>query len=167
MIRSMYRPAEGELQTDLALEAIDAARQDAEGLLRIDLCDEPAAACEPILRDLFGFHPLAVDDALAESHYWSAYDRAILRSSAPPELQEQLAPRFVDLLAVCRRAVSLPVPSLSLKAVSRYLGFPWPGHDDWLAAYLDYRTWLDRDDVEMLARACAYQRADVQALAWV
>lgn len=78
MIRSMYRPAEGELQTDLALEAIDAARQDSRGLLWIDLSGEPAEMCEPILRDLFGFHPLAVDDALAESHHpkiddWGSY----------------------------------------------------------------------------------------------
>ncbi len=78
MIRSFYRPAEGILQTDLSLEAIAAARQDAEGLLWIDLCDEPVATCEPILRDLFGFHPLAVDDALAESHHpkvddWGSY----------------------------------------------------------------------------------------------
>lgn len=78
MIRSMYRPAEGELQTDLALEAIDAARQDSRGLLWIDLSGEPVEMCEPILRDLFGFHPLAVDDALAESHHpkvddWGSY----------------------------------------------------------------------------------------------
>ena len=110
-------------------------------------------------------------DAVAETdgplYHWSAYDRTILRGSAPPELQEQLAPRFVDLLATCKRAVSLPVPSLSLKVVSRYLGFPWPGSDDWFAAYLDYCTWLDWNDVEALTRACVYQRADVQALAWV
>jgi uncharacterized protein len=100
-------------------------------------------------------------------YHWSAYDRSILRSSASPDLGEQLAPRFVDLLAVCQRTVSLPLPNLSLKAVAPYLGFPWPGHDNWFLAYLDYRSWLDQGDLEALARACTYQRADVQALAWV
>ncbi len=78
MIRSLYRPPDGALQTDLSLEAITAAQQDAAGLLWIDLCGEPASVCEPILRDMFGFHPLAVDDALAESHHpkvddWGSY----------------------------------------------------------------------------------------------
>ncbi|GAB4422365.1 MAG: hypothetical protein Kow00106_19570 [Anaerolineae bacterium] len=100
-------------------------------------------------------------------YHWSPYDRSMLNSSAPPDLCEQLAPRFVDLLAVCRRTVSLPLPSLSLKAVAPYLGFPWPGHDDWFLAYQDYQSWLDWGDLEALARACTYQRADVQALAWV
>ncbi len=113
----------------------------------------------------------ALDEAVGTGdepiYHWSAYDRTVLRNSAPPKIRERLAPRFVDLLTVCRNAVSLPLPGWSLKDVAPYLGFPWPGGDDWLLAYQDYCTWLENSDVEALARACAYQRADVQALAWV
>lgn len=39
-----------------------------DGLLWLDLTDEPHEVCEPLLRDTFGFHPLAVEDALKETH---------------------------------------------------------------------------------------------------
>ncbi len=34
----------------------------------MDFAGEPNQTCEPILLDVFGFHPLAVDDALQETH---------------------------------------------------------------------------------------------------
>lgn len=39
-----------------------------EGLIWLDFEGEPPQACEPILLNIFHFHPLAVDDALQESH---------------------------------------------------------------------------------------------------
>ncbi|MEP0762733.1 MAG: magnesium/cobalt transporter CorA [Chloroflexota bacterium] len=83
MIRSLHYGKDGALRVDLSMEAIAAARQSADGLLWLDLCDEPPARCEPILRDVFGFHPLAVDDALAESHHpkiddWGEYLLVVL-----------------------------------------------------------------------------------------
>lgn len=83
MIRSLHYANDGALRADLTLEAIAAIRQSAEGLLWLDLCGEPPAQCEPILRDVFGFHPLAVDDALAESHHpkiddWGDYLLVVL-----------------------------------------------------------------------------------------
>jgi magnesium transporter len=68
MIRSLYYTRDGRVRADLAPEAFPAALQDAQGLLWIDMSCEPAEVCEPILRQVFGFHPLAVDDALNESH---------------------------------------------------------------------------------------------------
>jgi magnesium transporter len=38
------------------------------GLLWLDFDGEPPQVCEPILRQAFDFHPLAVEDALQESH---------------------------------------------------------------------------------------------------
>ena len=83
MIRSLHYANDGALRADLALEAVAAVQQSAEGLLWLDLCGEPPAQCEPILRDVFGFHPLAVDDALAESHHpkiddWGDYLLVVL-----------------------------------------------------------------------------------------
>ena len=68
MIRSLYRPVAGELRTDLKPHEFPTALQDEGGLLWVDLEDEPADRCEPILRDIFAFHPLAIEDALHQSH---------------------------------------------------------------------------------------------------
>ena len=53
----------------------------------VDLSNEPADVCEPILRETFGFHPLAVDDALAEMHTpkvddWGQYIYLALHAAA-------------------------------------------------------------------------------------
>lgn len=144
--------------------AILAPGQDAQTLT---LPDGQPVTLAPDVESLWAVLASAVQGTDGPIYHWSAYDRSILRSSASPDQIEQLALRFVDLLAVCKRAVSLPLPSLSLKTVAPHLGFPWPGHDDWFIAYQDYLVWLDWGDLEALARACAYQRADVQALAWV
>ena len=100
-------------------------------------------------------------------YHWTGYDMGILRATAPLDVRAQFEPRFTDLHAVFKRAVSLPLGSTSIKAISVYLGFPWMGYTDWLAAYLDYRYWLDEGNLSALARACTYQRADVQSMAWV
>ena len=68
MIRSLYRTGAGDVSVDLSPDAFTRALEDLEGLLWVDLCDEPVASCEPMLRQVFGFHPLAVEDALEESH---------------------------------------------------------------------------------------------------
>ncbi len=68
MIRSLYRTQDGHLHADLGMDELSAALQDVSGLLWVDFADESAEACSPILRQTFGFHPLAVDDALEETH---------------------------------------------------------------------------------------------------
>jgi magnesium transporter len=68
MIQSLYRTRAGDLQHELSPEAFTTALQDPEGLLWVDFSDEPPESCEPILRGVFDFHPLAVDDALEETH---------------------------------------------------------------------------------------------------
>jgi predicted RecB family nuclease len=100
-------------------------------------------------------------------YHWTGYDAGILRGTAPRAVRAQLEPRFHDLHATFKRAVSLPLGSTSIKAVASYLGFAWTGYTDWFAAYLDYRYWLDENNLEAITRACTYQRADVQSLAWV
>jgi magnesium transporter len=68
MIRSLYRTQDGQIRTDLTVDEFAAALQDADGLLWVDLSSESPQTCDPILRHTFGFHPLAVDDALEEVH---------------------------------------------------------------------------------------------------
>jgi len=85
MIRSLYRTSDGHCQANLDPAGYRDALADAEGLLWVDFEGEPDAACEPILRDIFKFHPLAVDDALAENHVpkvddWGGYVYVVLHS---------------------------------------------------------------------------------------
>lgn len=68
MIRSLYYTKAGEIRTDLTNEQIAAALKDVDGVLWVDFAGEPPEACEPMLLHTFGFHPLAVDDALRETH---------------------------------------------------------------------------------------------------
>jgi magnesium transporter len=67
MIRSLYYvPGEG-LQKDLPSESFPTVIQRQAGLLWVDFAGEPPERCLPILQG-FGFHPLAIDDALQETH---------------------------------------------------------------------------------------------------
>ena len=68
MIRSLYRAQDGQIRADLSADEFATVLQDAQGLLWVDISCEAPDTCEPILRETFGFHPLAVDDALEETH---------------------------------------------------------------------------------------------------
>jgi magnesium transporter len=69
----------------LTPETLATALRDAAGLLWVDLVGEPPDVCEPILRETFGFHPLAIEDALEESHVpkiddWGQYLYLVLHA---------------------------------------------------------------------------------------
>jgi len=68
MIRSLHHTPDGQIHTGLEPETFAAALQDAGGLLWVDFEGTPPESDRPIFRDTFGFHPLAVEDALEESH---------------------------------------------------------------------------------------------------
>jgi len=68
MIRSLQISRDGKFAIDLAVEKWPAILQDQSSLLWVDFEGTSPESDEPILREVFGFHPLAVDDALQESH---------------------------------------------------------------------------------------------------
>jgi magnesium transporter len=68
MIRLMRRSGTGRLSAEQSAAGIAAALADRESLLWVDFEDEPDASAQQILTEVFGFHPLAVDDAIQESH---------------------------------------------------------------------------------------------------
>jgi magnesium transporter len=77
MIRSLYYLPNNTLRTDLKPEEFPHAIQEQDSLLWVDFSGETPEVCEPILQK-FGFHPLAIDDALQETHSpklddWSEY----------------------------------------------------------------------------------------------
>ncbi len=86
MIRSIYQSGDGQVHTGLLPSEFPAALADEAGLLLVVLENEPTDVCEPILHDIFGFHPLAVDDALQESHVpkiddWGTYLYVVLHGA--------------------------------------------------------------------------------------
>ncbi len=68
MIRIFFASERSGLQADYPLEKLKQALEERRGLLWVDFCGEPNETCEPILRDLFGFHPLAIEDALQQAN---------------------------------------------------------------------------------------------------
>src|SRR3990172_945479 len=68
MIRLVHRDRGGRIRKDLPLTEFRRRLRRAGGLIWLDLAGEPPEVCEPILREAFGFHPLAIDDALRETH---------------------------------------------------------------------------------------------------
>jgi magnesium transporter len=68
MIRSLcYIPGQ-PLTENLPLQDYVAVLKNPKALLWVDFHNEPDISAEPILTGTFGFHPLAVDDALQETH---------------------------------------------------------------------------------------------------
>jgi len=102
VIRSMYRAHDGRVHTDLSPDELTAALQDAGGLLWVDFAGEPPQVCEPILLGTFGFHHLAVDDALEESHVpkvddWGQYVYLVLHAVAfDPQADELVTTLELD-----------------------------------------------------------------------
>ncbi len=87
--------AAGNRSVTTSPEAIPAQLAAAPALLWVDLAAAPDGEAEPVLRDTFGFHPLAVDDALNEIHIpkiddWGEYVYAVLRDVVYQEGRLQL-----------------------------------------------------------------------------
>jgi magnesium transporter len=87
MIRSLFFSSTGSLQTGLDEAEFTTALQDLQGVLWVDFEGTPPESDEPLLLQVFGFHPLAIDDALQESHVpkvddWGEYLYIVLHSVA-------------------------------------------------------------------------------------
>ena len=86
MIRSLFYK-DGKIRTDLKPAEWSAALADTDGLLWVDFEGNPPEKDEPLLREIFHFHPLAIDDALEESHVpkvddWGDYLYVVLHAVA-------------------------------------------------------------------------------------
>lgn len=80
-IRTIYRDGSGRITADWPSGRIAEALGDERGTLWIDVCDPGSAdnqGVETMFRDVFHFHPLAIEDALKDTHVprvddWSGY----------------------------------------------------------------------------------------------
>ncbi|MBN2004292.1 MAG: magnesium/cobalt transporter CorA [Anaerolineae bacterium] len=87
MLRILYRQPDGVLRSDLTAADLPALLHEPGGVLWLDLVEEPLENCAHIMRDVFAFHPLAVDDALEETHTpkvddWESYLYMVLHAVA-------------------------------------------------------------------------------------
>jgi magnesium transporter len=85
LIRSIFRTAAGEFIDEIKIDQFRELSVRGDGLLWVDFQATPPEEDEPILRESFGFHPLAIDDALQESHMpkvddWGEYLYLVLHS---------------------------------------------------------------------------------------
>jgi magnesium transporter len=67
MIRSLYHSPGKPIRRDVPPQEFQKLTHDRRGLLWVDFLEESSENCLPILQG-FGFHPLAIDDALQETH---------------------------------------------------------------------------------------------------
>lgn len=85
MIRALCYMQDGGLQTDLTPTDFLKALENPDCFLWVDFEETSPDEDEPILRQTFGFHPLAIDDALQESHVpklddWGEYLYIVLHA---------------------------------------------------------------------------------------
>lgn len=101
MIRSLYCTDKGQL-AEVEPEELATVLPDVRGLIWLDLTNEPPESCESLLLKTFGFHPLAVDDALVESHVpkiddWGSYLYVVLHAIVFDEQTEEIDTVELDL----------------------------------------------------------------------
>jgi len=85
MIRSLCFIPNQEPRSDIPVKEYASQLANPEALLWIDFDNEPDESAEPILTGIFHFHPLAVDDALQETHTpkvddWGEYIYLVLNT---------------------------------------------------------------------------------------
>jgi magnesium transporter len=83
MIRILCRAAQGAAMTELAPDQLASALKVKRNLIWVDLNGDDTSTYQPLLTDTFGFHPLAVEDALVETHLpkiddWDEYVYLVL-----------------------------------------------------------------------------------------
>lgn len=93
MIRSLCTIPGQELRRDIPIQEYAEILKNPKALLWVDFDNEPDVSAEPILTGIFRFHPLAVDDALDETHTpkvddWSEYLYIVLNAMVFNESDE-------------------------------------------------------------------------------
>ncbi len=120
MPRTLYYKGNGDLLTDLTPEGYLAALQDETAVVWVDFIGEEPAPTEEILLHTFGFHPLAVDDALHETHIpkvddWEQYLYIALHAISFTTGQDDIETIELDVFLGKNYIVShhdYPIPAL-------------------------------------------------------
>lgn len=119
MIKSIYY-LNDVTKTDLTQKEIKEVLQRNQGVLWVDLVQTPYTEAEQVLLEIFGFHPLAVSDALDEVHVprvddWGDYLYLVLHSiNFDPTQDEVLHTHELDIFLgkhylITYQNISIPV----------------------------------------------------------
>jgi magnesium transporter len=120
MIRSLFF-SQGQTRSDLPIDEFPHRLQDTKGVLWVDFEETPSETDEPILRNIFGFHPLAVDDALQETHVpklddWGKYLYIVLQAITFMREDCNIESLELDVFVGANYIVThhdLPIPALN------------------------------------------------------
>ncbi|MEZ0395048.1 MAG: magnesium/cobalt transporter CorA [Anaerolineales bacterium] len=147
MIRTLYVSRHTPLDAAYPIEQLKQALGNKAGLLWVDFCGEPNQTCEPILRDVFGFHPLAVEDALQQTNLpkvddWGEYLYIVLDALDfapdgglhPLELDVFLGPNYI----VTHHDDPIPAIERAWEACQRDIRHTQDGTDHLLYRIVDY-----------------------------
>jgi magnesium transporter len=90
MIENMVWDSSGRLQTGLSDVSLKHALKDQKHNVWVNIYDEPLESSRALLREIFKFHPLAIEDALEETHVpkvddWNSYLYLVLRLIDPEQ----------------------------------------------------------------------------------
>jgi len=146
MIRVLFFSKQDGLQTNYPIEKLGQALQENDGLFWVDFCGEANETCEPILRETFGFHPLAVEDALQQTNLpkvddWGDYLYIVLDALDFPD--QELKQIELDVFLGKHYLVThhdVPIPALeqAWEACQRDERHVHQGADHLLYRLMDY-----------------------------
>lgn len=128
MIRACYFD-NGSGPVEVSPEQYPAILEKAAGLLWVDVEANEIQIDEALLRDVFGFHPLAVDDALQESHVpkvddWGEYLYIVTHAVEFSTLTHDVQTRELDIFLGKHYIVTHhdePIPAIERAWVSVFL----------------------------------------------
>ena len=104
-IRILYRAGEGEIHLDWTIDRIENAIADPRGTLWVDIENPEGASTqkvEALLRDVFSFHPLAIEDAIQDSHIpkvddWGEYLYLVFHGTSIDPQTDELRLHELDI----------------------------------------------------------------------
>lgn len=90
MIENLVWDTSGQIQKELSNDALEQSMADNERFVWVNIHDESLDSSRALLRDVFKFHPLAIEDALEETHVpkvddWQSYLYMVLRLIDPKQ----------------------------------------------------------------------------------
>lgn len=112
MIRLMVFSPDSGIKSDIPIQETSRYLQAKDCMLWLDIHVEPREDTGKILKDEFGFHPLAIDDALHESHHpklddWGEYLYITLHGvQSDPESNDRFITEEVDFFVGDRYLVT-------------------------------------------------------------
>ena len=120
-VRTVYRDGAGQIHLDLPRDRINEALADPKGTLWVDIQnpnDTARQEAEALLRDVFRFHALAVEDAIDESHVpkvddWGEYIYVVFHGTSIDPHSDELELHELDVFLGLNYVVTYHAEPLS------------------------------------------------------